>query len=428
MLFKDQLSFIFQHLKKNKLRLTMTTLATTIGCAFLIVLASIGFGVQETVENEILNQESVTEIQLWGEEKLTPEQKTEIEGIEHVNTILEQERLSETLLTSIDDRQAHSPARILDMSAMAKLPSNLAEGRLPTAANEIFVGYHFAQSLLNDADRKLVEEKSKEAEEQGTWYDGSEEGYKESLIGKTVTLQFTLDGEEQPAKTQEFTIVGVKKQPSYEWATDSEVYLHEDVQTIISENGIASYSEQKIYVDSTINVMPVLDILKEKNYQVYSVMEQLEEMEIFFLVFKIGLIFIGTIAVLIASIGIFNTMTMAVTERTREIGILKAIGASPSLIQRLFLMESLFIGVIGTALAVAISYSISYLANALLPIVLEIALDDADFGNMEIIFSAIPLSLVLIASFISLFVAVLSGWRPAKKATKIQVIQALQQL
>lgn len=428
MLFKDQLSFIFQHMKKNKLRLTMTTLATTIGCAFLIVLASIGFGVQETVENEILNQESVTEIQLWGEEKLTPEQKTEIEGIEHVNTILEQERLSETLLTSIDDRQAHSPAWILDMSAMAKLPSNLAEGRLPTAANEIFVGYHFAQSLLNDADRKLVEEKSKEAEEQGTWYDGSEEGYKESLIGKTVTLQFTLDGEEQPAKTQEFTVVGVKKQPSYEWATDSEVYLHEDVQMIISENGIATYSEQKIYVDSTINVIPVLDILKEKNYQVYSVMEQLEEMEIFFLVFKIGLIFIGTIAVLIASIGIFNTMTMAVTERTREIGILKAIGASPSLIQRLFLMESLFIGVIGTALAVAISYAISFLANALLPIVIEIALDDADFGNMELIFSAIPLSLVLIASFISLFVAVLSGWRPAKKATKIQVIQALQQL
>lgn len=428
MLFKDQLSFIFQHLKKNKLRLTMTTLATTIGCAFLIILASIGFGVQETVENEILNQESVTEIQIWGEEKLTPEQKTEIEGIEHVNTVLEQERLSETLLTSIDDRQAHSPAWILDMSAMAKLPSNLAEGRLPTAANEIFVGYHFAQSLLNDADRKIVEEKSKEAEKQGTWYNGSEEGYKESLIGKTVTLQFTLDGEEQTAKTQEFTVVGVKKKPAYEWANDSEVYFHKDVQTIISENGIATYSEQKIYVDSTINVIPVLDILKEKNYQVYSVMEQLEEMEIFFLVFKIGLIFIGTIAVLIASIGIFNTMTMAVTERTREIGILKAIGASPSLIQRLFLMESLFIGVIGTALAVAISYAISFLANALLPIVIEIALDDADFGNMELIFSAIPLSLVLIASFISLFVAVLSGWRPAKKATKIQVIQALQQL
>ncbi|WP_249661852.1 ABC transporter permease, partial [Lysinibacillus fusiformis] len=78
----------------------------------------------------------------------------------------------------------------------------------------------------------------------------------------------------------------------------------------------------------------------------------LDQMNVFFLVLKIGLIFVGTIAVLIASIGIFNTMTMAVTERTREIGVLKAIGASPKLIQRLFLMESTFIGILGTLIAV----------------------------------------------------------------------------
>ena len=71
---------------------------------------------------------------------------------------------------------------------------------------------------------------------------------------------------------------------------------------------------------------------------------------------RAGLIFVGTIAILIASIGIFNTMTMAVTERTREIGVMKAIGADPKLIQRLFLMESAWIGIVGTVLAIAISY------------------------------------------------------------------------
>ena len=66
-------------------------------------------------------------------------------------------------------------------------------------------------------------------------------------------------------------------------------------------------------------------------------------------------------------------MTMAVTERTREIGVLKAIGASPKLIQRLFLMESTFIGIFGTLIAVVISYAISFAANAALPLILKAA-------------------------------------------------------
>ena len=167
--------------------------------------------------------------------------------------------------------------------------------------------------------------------------------------------------------------------------------------------------------------------LKEMGYSVYSVSEQLEQLDVFFMAFKIGLIFVGTIAVLIASIGIFNTMTMAVTERTREIGVMKAIGASPKLIQRLFLMESAWIGVIGTVLAVIISYAVSYLANWILPIVVVAALGEDGFQDLSMTFSLIPWQLVVIASFISVGVAMISGWRPARKATKIDVIQALRQ-
>ena len=120
-------------------------------------------------------------------------------------------------------------------------------------------------------------------------------------------------------------------------------------------------------------------------------------------------------------------MTMAVTERTREIGVMKAIGASPKLIRRLFLMESAWIGIIGTVLAVIISYVVSYLANLVLPIVVGMALEEESIAGMNLTFSLIPWQLVAIASCISIGVAMISGWRPAKKATKIDVIQALRQ-
>ena len=147
----------------------------------------------------------------------------------------------------------------------------------------------------------------------------------------------------------------------------------------------------------------------------------------FSLAFKAGLVFVGTIAILIASIGIFNTMTMAVTERTREIGVMKAIGASPKLIQRLFLMESAWIGIVGTIIAVVLSYGVSFIANMVLPIIVSSALGEEEIANLDITFSIIPWQLVVIASAISITVAMISGWRPARKATKIDVIQALRQ-
>ncbi|MGM9944530.1 MAG: ABC transporter permease [Lysinibacillus sp.] len=425
MLFKDQLQFVLQHMKKNKLRVTTTVLAAMIGCAFLIVLASIGFGIQETMRNEILNQEEVTEIGLWGNETLTADDEKWINNLEHVNVVLKKWDVGGTILTTFEDRTGYSQAAIFDMEAQAKLPSNLSEGRLPKAPNEIIVGYHYAQNLLNEADKAAIELKAREAEANGTWYNGEEEGYKGDIIGKKVTLEFENSEGGEDTQSGEFTVVGVLKKPSYDWYADSSVIFGQGLQTLFPS--IETYPTATIFVDSFENVIPVLDSLKAQGYQVYSVLEQLEEIDLFFLIFKIGLVFIGTIAILIASIGIFNTMTMAVTERTREIGVLKAIGASPALIQRLFLMESAFIGLLGTGLAIIVSYAISFGANAILPHVLSFALSDADLASYDIIFSLIPINLVIIAGSISLLVAILSGWRPARKATKIEVIQALRQ-
>ncbi|OCS82625.1 ABC transporter permease [Caryophanon tenue] len=423
MRFKDQLQFVTSHMRKNKLRVTMTILAATIGCAFLIVLASVGFGVQQTMEDEILQQETVTQIQLWGDEALTDADRTKIENMEHVNVIQTKSELVGPVEVAFEDRTTTTQSMLVDMEAQQQLPSNLAEGRLPEATNEIVVGYHFAQTLINDADAREIERKSREAEKNGTWYDGADEGYKGDILGKQVdiTIPVTVNTNE----TKRFTVVGILEKPGYDWYIDNQVQFIDALQADLPMLDLSPSTT--IFVDTLEYVIPTLDALKEQGYQVYSVVEELKEVEIFFFIFKAGLIFIGTIAVLISSIGIFNTMTMAVTERTREIGVLKAIGASPSLIQRLFLMESAFIGIIGTVLAIIISYTISIGVNAILPMILATSLGEGSDGLTNFTFSAIPLSLVLVASAISLGVAMISGWRPARKSTNIEVIQALRQ-
>ncbi|WP_431811726.1 ABC transporter permease [Lysinibacillus sp. FW12] len=437
MLFKDQIDFVTQHIKKNKLRVFMTILAATMGCAFLIVLASVGFGLQESLRNDILSNETVTKIQIYGDNQFTEEQVQEIKKLDHVETVLETINVNASAQSFLGDRETASTLTLSDMQDFEQVNGKLAEGRYPTKPNEIVVGYHFAQTLLNEKERDIIEEKSKKAEAEGTYYDGSEEGYKESLIDKNIELSLVPQtGTNENSPKMSYTIVGVMEKPSYDWMVDNSIHMDKAQKSVLVENlstDSASkedelfYSEFNIYADTLENVKPILEKLKDKGYSVYSVTEQLDQMNVFFLVLKIGLIFVGTIAVLIASIGIFNTMTMAVTERTREIGVLKAIGASPKLIQRLFLMESTVIGILGTLIAVAISYAISFAANAALPLILKAATGEDAFATNDITFSLIPWQLVIIAAAISIGVAMISGYRPARKATKIDVIQALRQ-
>lgn len=418
----------------------MTVLAATMGCAFLIVLASIGFGLQASVEEEILSNDSVTKIEVHGgEAQFTSEEIAEIEAVEHVQTVLKTTNIEVAVQSYFEDRDTYSGLFLTDFADFEAVADPLSAGSYPTQENEIVVGYHFGQTLLNDADRKVIEEKSKAAEAEGSYYDGTDEGYKQSLIGKQIEL--AISSYDQPDKLSErmtYTIVGVLPQPAYEWSIDNKIYMMDEQRAVLEEvytNAFTANSDSEemqlfyerfdIYAESLEYVKSILEDLREKGYAVFSVTEQLDELNVFFLVLKAGLIFVGTIAVLIASIGIFNTMTMAVTERTREIGVLKAIGASPKLIQQLFLMESTFIGVIGTVIAIIISYVVSFASNALLPIVLEAATGEDNFSNIQ--FSAIPWQLVAIAAVISIGVAMISGLRPARKATKIEVMQALRQ-
>lgn len=421
MQFKDQVDFIRQHMKRNKLRVATTILAAMMGCAFLIVLASVGFGLHKTITDDVLDNRKVTEIEVpskvEADEKITPAEVQAMRNIPHVEAVVERSGVAAEAVAKIGARSGYVNPILSNLKEEQKAGLALSEGAMPKKAEEVVVGYHFAKALLTDEEREASEEQQ------------SENGFAGSLIGQTFELELTpYEGEAEPASWS-FTVAGVLEEPAKDWMSDSSVYLDDSWAAAFNEK-LGTDEESKsisVYADGLQSVGGISEALKDDGYYVYSVTEELGSMNMFFTALKAGLIFVGTIAVLIASIGIFNTMTMAVTERTREIGVMKAIGAQPKLIQKLFLMESAAIGIIGTGIAVVLSYAISMLANWLVPIIIKSSLGEQDSEGFDMVISLIPWQLVVIASIISIGVAMVSGWRPARKATQIDVIQALRQ-
>jgi putative ABC transport system permease protein len=120
----------------------------------------------------------------------------------------------------------------------------------------------------------------------------------------------------------------------------------------------------------------------------------------------IGL-FITALSLFVGAIGIMNIMFVSVTERTKEIGIRKAIGAKRSTILLQFLIESAALSLIGGIIGIIISYPLSLLINQILP-------------------TSMPISVVAIAILISLAVGVISGFLPANRASKMDPVEALR--
>lgn len=128
---------------------------------------------------------------------------------------------------------------------------------------------------------------------------------------------------------------------------------------------------------------------------------------------------IGAVSLLVAAIGITNTMIMSIYERTREIGVMKVLGARLRDIRNLFLLEAAMIGLGGGIIGLLFSYSLSYILNRL----------TAGFmGNMgsDIGISVITWELGLAAVVFATMVGIISGYSPARRAMKLSALEAIR--
>lgn len=419
-------------MKKNRTRVWMTILASTIGCAFLIMLASIGFAIHKTAVNDVMSFRMVNEIQVVKENgRMTEKDVKKLEQVKGVKTVTRKKYVPANQL-SLGEYHNFADVMSAHVPSEEKAGFELEKGRMPKAKNEIVVGYHFAEELRKDLPEGLSEEETQKKMK--------EFSYKGDLLNETLKYHLTTAGPENkaegPVKTVDVKIVGIGKKPTREWARDNSVFITEELYhevisvlrkqdpKIISDNELKSYGEVKAFTATAEDVKEVTDRIEKLEYMTYSIIKELKEMNVYFTLFKAGLIFIGAIAVLIASIGIFNTMTMAVTERSQDIGIMKAIGATPKTIKRIFLLESAYIGLWGVGLGTILAYITSYGVNFVLPIIIEQFVNEKPPEGFML--SYIPWSLTLIAVTICMGVTLLSGWRPAAKATTVDVLKALR--
>jgi len=186
-------------------------------------------------------------------------------------------------------------------------------------------------------------------------------------------------------------------------------------------NTEVGYQQARVKVAEIKDVLGVQEQIRALGLNAFSMAESLESANKTSAVMQGILGGIGAISLLVAAIGIANTMIMAIYERTKEIGIMKVIGARLKDIKRLFLYEASMIGFIGGVIGIAFSFGVSYLLNTIGAQFMSVNLGMGSNAKLSII----PVWLAVSGMVFSAFIGLVSGFFPAQKATKLSALSAI---
>ena len=446
---RDILHMCLQNLKRRKSRTFLTVLGVFIGCCAIVVMVSLGLGTQEAQDKMLAQMGDLTLVQVYNYNSSDKDHQLneatlsnfrQISGVLAVSPKLEMDNYySVGVYTGANRRYSASWCTVMgiSMDSAADLGYELLDGALPQKADEVLVGQYFAYNFkdtFRPEGMNRVDRYSGGWDENGNLVNVPDPYF--NPVGAKLTLEITLSN--GVSFTTEVKVTGtVKENYNTGWETSQGVIMDASALRSIIERAMVQEGTKKDVtynqvVVKAVDINHVADVQKAIDADGYntSSMEDIREplqKEARQKMLLLG--GLGAISLFVAAIGIANTMIMSISERTREIGIMKALGCYVRDIRVLFLSEAGAIGLLGGIIGVIISYIAMIVMNLISlggPPTFSNILLCITGGEAITRTSVIPVWLILFAMVFSVFIGLASGFYPANKAVKISALEAIR--
>lgn len=444
---EDLLRVCLQNLLRRKSRTILTVLGVLIGCCSIVIMVSLGIGMKESQEKLLSELGDLTIITVTapqkghGKKKLDDKLLKEIralDGVEGVTPKLGFDAYSCRLLAGPGNRYVADWSMLagLDTAQMDKMGYQLTDGTYPAAPGEVAVGQYFAYNFrdtLRPEGANTINRWDSGMDEDGRLLPPPDAYF--DPLKQPLTLEVT--GADGSTFTVPLKAVGAVKEDNakgYE-TSDGVMMSVADLQALLKRaangrstpNSTPAYDSVLVKVSGIKQVDPVETAIKNLGYSTESMESIRKPMEKEARQKQMMLGGLGAISLIVAALGITNTMIMSISERTKEIGVMKSLGCYVYDIRVLFLAEAGAIGFIGGVIGSVISFVISLVINL---VSLGFAPENflpAMLGAEGISrVSVIPPWLYLFALVFSVFIGLGSGYYPANKAVQIPALEAIK--
>lgn len=395
----DIFYLVFQSMKTRKSRTIFTSLGVALGIGTILFLVSLGYGLQKVLLERITTEESLLTLDVTSPEAeiIILDKKTlnKISEISNVEKVSPQAIFSGQV--SVKDLNSEAVINIIDSDFLVLEGIKPELGRIfrEKEKGKIIINSQF-QALFGLVTQEVIGKKIKLS----IFFPA-----KETEKGEAPTEVFKPD--------TDFEIVGVIK----EEAAMANVYISEkDLEGFI----IKDYQLAKVMVKEDKFLEEVRDKLIGMGFMVSALSDIISQANKIFIVIQIILGIFGVVGLIVAALGLINTMSISLLERTSEIGIMRALGASAEDIRRLFLIESTISGFLGGILGVGLGIGFGQLFN------LGMNILAINLGGQPMSLFYYPVWFIIFIILLSVFVGFAAGFWPAKKASSLNPLEALR--